>query len=87
MNWLNDTKSIIAVVSLTIHHIDRARKPYEFWHSIENAPASVRMIVADLKILLPNLSDISVFDQHYKPNATTTSISENLSVLRYQQSK
>jgi hypothetical protein len=43
--------SSIAVISLVIQLADSTQKLYDFWKSVEEAPASIRVITADLRLL------------------------------------
>jgi hypothetical protein len=77
MDVLSGPASVIAVVSLAIQLAENAKKLYEFWHSIDEAPQSIREIAAELKLLSNVLSNIAVNDQRYGPNETTTSALES----------
>lgn len=77
MDGLSGGASIIAVVSLAVQLAENAKKLYDFWQSVGEAPASIRTIATELKVLSTVLADIAAHDQKYGPDEITTSVLES----------
>jgi N-terminal domain on NACHT_NTPase and P-loop NTPases len=52
------TASIISIATLAVQLGDALRKAAEFWESVEDAPASIRRISRELRLLVNVLSTI-----------------------------
>ncbi|MCJ1235045.1 hypothetical protein MMC14_003009 [Varicellaria rhodocarpa] len=62
MEGLSTASGVIAVLSLTVQLANSVKELYEFWSSIQEAPAEVRDIVANLKLLSCVLENIIEFE-------------------------
>ncbi|KAE8446656.1 hypothetical protein EG329_011699 [Mollisiaceae sp. DMI_Dod_QoI] len=77
MDGLSGAASVIAVVSFAIQLAESTKKLYDFWKSVDDAPDSVREIVADLKLLSTTLTEIAIHEQKYGNNGSITDILES----------
>lgn len=85
MEGLGAAASVIAVASIAIQLADSARKLYEFWQAIDEAPASIRAMSTDLKLLTTVLTEISLHEQRYGRNGTVTDVLD--SCMYFQRSR
>jgi hypothetical protein len=65
MDGISGASSVLAVVSLAIQLAESAKKLYDFWKSVDEAPASIQRIVADLKLVSSVLTEIAQHEQRY----------------------
>lgn len=48
---------MLAVVSIAVQLAENAKKIYDFWNSVKDAPASVRAVTEDVGLLMRVLSE------------------------------
>lgn len=74
---LSVAASGVGVVSLAIQLADSINKLYHFWNSVQDAPADLRAMVEELRLLSAVLNGIGSNEKRYKPDPTTTSVLES----------
>jgi hypothetical protein len=77
MDGISGAASVIAVVSFTVQLVETAKKLYDFWSSVDEAPDFVHEIVADLKLLSTTLAEIALHEQKHGNNGSVTDILES----------
>jgi hypothetical protein len=77
MDGLSAAASGIAVVSLAIQLADSAKKLYEFWHAVREAPESIAAIATHLRVLKTVLAEIATHDQRYGADPVTDQLLES----------
>lgn len=71
MEVLSGVASGFAVVSLAVQLADKVKDVYDFWHSVREAPGSIRVICNDLKILSDVLLEIGRTHKEDGPTSIT----------------
>src|SRR4051812_6583045 len=77
MDGLSGAASIVAVVSFTVQLAESAKKLYDFWNSVDEAPDFVHEIVVDLKLFSTILAEIALHEQQHGNNGSVTDILES----------
>lgn len=82
MDPFSTAASGIAVISLVIQLADSAQKAYDFWKSVEEAPASICGMTADLHLLALVLSSMDKKDQREGLDCISRSVLESCKLIQ-----
>ena len=77
MDVLSFTASAFAVVSLAVQAAESAKKLYEFWGAVKDAPDTIRGMASDLELLSDVLSRIALEAQSSAPGHTMIAALKN----------
>jgi hypothetical protein len=77
MDGLSGAASIIGVISFTVQLAETAKKLYDFWSSVDEAPDFVHEIVADMKLLSTTLAEIALHEKKHGNNGLIRDILES----------
>ena len=80
MDVLSTAASVAGVASIAVQLADSAKKLYDFWSSVKDAPDTIQRMTTDLQLLSDVLSRIALEAQSSRPDDTIVAHLRNCNV-------